>query len=189
MLLESLRGSSSSDMPDAEGGEEPVQRISSAEELDEAAKQPGGVYHVDSEVLKAWQEGLLDGDEEVASVDMRGDASNNAEELEELSTSHGDDAEYEYVKMRLENDPVQQGDLDLKKVEEARAAILRKVLGENCQHEGVGHGEDEVEVVEHEVFMDRKRLEPTDEQIERRKELMQEIASGMKKINQLKEVK
>ena len=78
---------------------------------------------------------------------------------------------------------MEQGDLDLEKVEEARAAILQKVLGNGSQYEVFDNLESEKEDEYDEFMIKKSQEEPTDEQIKRRKELMREIAEGMKALN------
>lgn len=176
------RGVCSSDIPDEEQENGQVPRIGSGYELDEVVKQSGGVYHVDSEVFEAWQKGRSSGEDDLGVVG-EGEGFHNIEELQDSSVSDDSEAEYGYAKMRLENDPVEQGDLDLEKVEEARAAILQKVLGNGSQYEVLDNLESEKEDEYDEFMIKKSQEEPTDEQIERRKELMREIAEGMKALN------
>ena len=114
---------------------------------------------------------------------------NEAEEGKE-DGSKPNIGEYGYAAQRLRNpDPVAQADLDLAKAEQARTAMLERLLGKAADgHDKQGSNDDDAlhhhsQQQQHSSSSSSGGGEPTDEQVWRRRELMREVAEGMKQVN------
>jgi hypothetical protein len=129
------------------------------------------------------------------TVDHSAYDGNEAEEGGEDS-SKPNIGEYGYAAQRLRNpDPVAQADLDLAKAEQARAAMLERLLGKatggyDVHAQGSDEDDDDDDNALHHSQQQHSSsssssggVEPTDEQVWRRRELMREVAEGMKQVN------
>ncbi len=176
-------------VPESEGEDDTrIPKIRDVTELGDVAKRQDGVYHLDSEVLEAWQDSLGNRSDEGDSQAQRV-ALSMSNIQDENGASCSDDDLYKYAKSRLENDASLQGDMDLEKAEEARAIILEKLLGASGDGalRGYSSSSDAQPNEEEDAGPSRRRPEPTEEQIARRKEIMRDIAEGMKQLNLRKE--
>tara|TARA_A100001035_G_C27610850_1_gene420820 strand:- start:179 stop:754 length:576 start_codon:yes stop_codon:yes gene_type:complete len=163
-----------------EGNDGEPRVIRNLEELAElqkcGMKGKEGVYQMDASLLEAWTE---------AGGDMPLDAAvgKESEGLEEETGTS-------YEKQRLENDVAVQADLDLQKVEEARSMMFQRLLGSDPfdTHEApLDGGQDGVNMDSPRSDNDAKQ-KPSQEQVDRKQQLMREIAEGMK-LNLAKERK
>lgn len=141
------------------------QTIENVEEFLELTRNSGGkggVYEIDAAVFETWKK-------KRGKIDFDGDDENEGQN------------ERTYEQQRMANDPELQADIDLEKMEEARAVIFQRLLG-STPYETPTSSQEERE--------EQKIPEPvpSEEQVKRKQRLMRELAEGMK-INLAKEKK